>query len=676
MDRTFSPSSPLKSALFVDFDNIYIGLSKTEPQAAERFASDPARWLTWLEKGLPNRAGTKVEGPRERSILIRRCYPNPDAGFRRFRSFFTSAAFSVIDCPSLTRTGKNSSDIYMVMDILDTLNHKTYFDEFIVFSGDSDFMPVLLRLRAHDRRTTTLAIDFMPPAYKAACDLVISEEEFIEEALGFSSEGNGNGGLASRSRVPVHLLKEMAVRVYEAVCKDGEVLGADLPDILKDFREFRESNNWLGFGTSQRLADALACSEPRLQLERLSALTYKMVLKQPDMQKDSTPVELPARLTTSTALAKVESGSSKAGKEYTSTPTERAGGDGRHARADQAKMRAQILAAVREMVSNSRTALLLARVSQNVVSRLGPQVLESQWAGAGSFKRLLQSSSDLGFEITSQPEPGYIYDPKRHTPPARTRAGAETGSGPAGHEQDEDAAQLEKPHIPPEAAGQINERVIDQENHSTPHHHFERDPERSFAHSSSHGSFDDHDVDTGSEDYDEESLPTLDEFVKRVSRVTGVPDLTPEQHALVFRGIVRELQAIANGDKTYNTYQSSKAVSDWCAGQGAQIPRGDIVLIFKGVIYQDGVRFSKEPGSYTALEVAGIVRDNIKALCRRSRLELSEYEERLLDEWIIGGLEEDLDASLSSPEPGETGLLPAPDTSHAREDHDRNQGEE
>lgn len=184
METSVPFSAPIKSALFVDFDNIYIGLSKTDPQAAERFASDPARWLAWLEKGLPVRGNGKVAGPVSRSVLIRRCYPNPDAGFRRFRSFFTSAAFSVIDCPTLTRTGKNSSDIYMVMDILDTLNHKTHFDEFIIFSGDSDFMPVLLRLRAYDRRTTTLAIDFMPPAFKAACDLVISEEEFIEDALG------------------------------------------------------------------------------------------------------------------------------------------------------------------------------------------------------------------------------------------------------------------------------------------------------------------------------------------------------------------------------------------------------------------------------------------------------------------------------------------------------------
>ena len=264
---------PLKSALFVDFDNIYIGLGKNDPAAAERFAADPARWLAWLEEGLPARSSSPYDPPRRRSILIRRCYPNPDAGFRRYRSFFTSSAFSVTDCPTLTRTGKNSSDIYMVMDILDILNHKTHFDEFIIFSGDSDFMPVLLRLRAHDRRTTTLAIDFMPPAFKAACDLVINEEDFVEDALGLSQENN------NRVKVSLPILKEMAQRVHDVIHQQGEVSGADLPDILKDFREFRDSTNWLGFGTSHRLAEALIGQEPRLELVRVNSIQYKLALK-------------------------------------------------------------------------------------------------------------------------------------------------------------------------------------------------------------------------------------------------------------------------------------------------------------------------------------------------------------------------------------------------------------
>ncbi len=126
-----------------------------------------------------------------------------------------------------------------------------------------------------------------------------------------------------------------------------------------------------------------------------------------------------------------------------------------------------------------------------------------------------------------------------------------------------------------------------------------------------------------------------------MGQVTGVPDLDPRQYALVFRGIVFELQQIESGQKVYNTYQSSKSISDWCMENGGAVSRSDVVLILKGIIFQDGIRFSKRPGSYTAEELAGIVMKNIKALCRRSRMELSEYEERLLEEWIQGGLEEE-----------------------------------
>jgi uncharacterized LabA/DUF88 family protein len=54
----------------------------------------------------------------------------------------------VVDCPPLTQRGKTSADVYMVMDVLDALEHKTEFDEFIILSSDADFTPVLLRLRA------------------------------------------------------------------------------------------------------------------------------------------------------------------------------------------------------------------------------------------------------------------------------------------------------------------------------------------------------------------------------------------------------------------------------------------------------------------------------------------------------------------------------------------------
>lgn len=583
METGLSPLAPVKSALFVDFDNIYIGLSKTDPLAAERFASDPARWLAWLEKGLPAIPGETSQDlglHRQRSILIRRCYPNPDAGFRRYRSFFTSSAFSVIDCPSLTRTGKNSSDIYMVMDILDILNHKTHFDEFIIFSGDSDFMPVLLRLRAHDRRTTTLAVDFMPPAFKAACDLVISEEEMIEEALGIPQENGGGSGVI-RARMELPVLKEMAQRVLEVVRQEGEVVGADLPDILKDFREFRESSNWLGFGTSQRLAEALVHHEPQLSVMRINPMQYKLAAQ---------PV-LPVVPTVTLPEMNVNPQSEPAAPDEAE---------------DEEGLRRQIAEAVREVVHASENGVLLARASQYVVSKIGPRVLETKWAGSGSFKKLLLSIQGLGLDITSQPEPGYIYDSTRHKHPAQhsQRIPADALHGQA-------ATRPPRSALPGSPTAFTAEGMVVFDQQSNP----AALPE---------------------------SLPALDEFARRVSQVTGAPLLTQEQYAAVFFGIYREMQEIAEGQKTYNTYQTAKAVSDWCAERGQPVSHGDIVQIFKGIIFQDGTRFSQQPGSYTPLDLARVVRDNIQSLCLRSRMELSRGDCSMLDAWITGALDDGL----------------------------------
>ncbi len=92
-------------------------------------------------------------------MLVRRCYLNPQA-YQRFRPSFNLAGFEIVDCPALTSEGKTSTDIHMVLDIVDLLQHETHYDEFIVFSADADFTPVLRKLRRWDRRTTVLAIGF------------------------------------------------------------------------------------------------------------------------------------------------------------------------------------------------------------------------------------------------------------------------------------------------------------------------------------------------------------------------------------------------------------------------------------------------------------------------------------------------------------------------------------
>ncbi len=183
----------MKSALFVDFDNVYSQLRQLQPDAAERFARHPSEWMGWLtgSLALPE---PHEEGERRR-LLVRRCYLNPN-WYQNYRHAFLRAGFEIVDCPPVTSQGKTSTDIHMVLDIVDLLQHETRCDEFIVFSADADFTPVLRKLRRYDRRTTVLAIGFPSAAYQASADLLIDERLFLREALGL--------GLANADVPPGH----------------------------------------------------------------------------------------------------------------------------------------------------------------------------------------------------------------------------------------------------------------------------------------------------------------------------------------------------------------------------------------------------------------------------------------------------------------------------------------
>jgi len=163
----------LRCALFVDFDNVYIGLQRLDPRAAEAFASAPAHWLTALE------AGNDADGEFSRRFLIRACYLNPSV-FSQFRPNFTRAGFSVVDCPSLTQQGKSSADINLVLDAVDALSADTRYDEFVILSADADFTPLALRCRAADRRVTIITAGPAASAYRAVADTVITADELAD----------------------------------------------------------------------------------------------------------------------------------------------------------------------------------------------------------------------------------------------------------------------------------------------------------------------------------------------------------------------------------------------------------------------------------------------------------------------------------------------------------------
>jgi NYN domain len=183
------------SAVFVDYDNIYLSLKRKNDDAAKRFAKDAPLWLKAIETG---ELITPTNGTRttlRRRMVMNRCYGNPvprrNTGdnatdmnsFPFVRHHFLRSGFEIIDCPPLTAQLKNSADIRMVMDVRDYLGHDTHFDEFVILSGDADFTPVLHRLRAHARRTVVYANEFTAAPYTAICDGEVREADLLKLLL-------------------------------------------------------------------------------------------------------------------------------------------------------------------------------------------------------------------------------------------------------------------------------------------------------------------------------------------------------------------------------------------------------------------------------------------------------------------------------------------------------------
>lgn len=381
----------LKSALFVDFDNIFIGLKQDNLRAAEEFGHNVRRWLTWIETKM---AVLKDENGNDgvRDILVRRCYGNPET-FAPYRAWFTRSGFSVVDCPALTASGKNSADIVMVMDVLDVLNHPTRFDEFIIMSADADFTPLLLRLRMHDRRTVAIVAGNAAAAYKASCDLVVPDDVFVDDALQVrAAQPPMRPPMRPAPYAPKaspELLDAIAARVYEEASASGEVAASRLPAIFREFKEFTATSRWLGFHTLRGLTEALVARRPELRMT--------------EEEEWDVVVDVPA-------AAPAQPGR----RELAPAPAQANGG--------AAELRGQIVEVVRGVVAEAREPVMMARVAHAVIKALGPVVLESQWAGAGTFKHLLEQVDDLGLTMVPYPQPGYIYDPERHDPPSQEPA--------------------------------------------------------------------------------------------------------------------------------------------------------------------------------------------------------------------------------------------------------------
>ena len=149
-----SSSNDNNLALFCDFENIALGVRD------EKQAKFDINWV--LERLL-------VKG----SIVVKKAYC--DWGrYKEFKATMHEAAFELIDIPHVRMSGKNSADIRMVVDALDLCYTKSHVNTFVIISGDSDFSPLVSKLRENAKTVIGVGVK------NSTSDLLISNcDEFI-----------------------------------------------------------------------------------------------------------------------------------------------------------------------------------------------------------------------------------------------------------------------------------------------------------------------------------------------------------------------------------------------------------------------------------------------------------------------------------------------------------------
>ena len=141
-------------ALFCDFENVALGVRDAK---YEKF--DIAKVLERL----------LVKG----SIVVKKAYCDWER-YKEFKAAMHEAAFELIEIPHVRKSGKNSADIRMVVDALDLCYTKSHVDTFVIISGDSDFSPLVSKLRENNKAVIGVGVK------QSSSDLLISNcDEFI-----------------------------------------------------------------------------------------------------------------------------------------------------------------------------------------------------------------------------------------------------------------------------------------------------------------------------------------------------------------------------------------------------------------------------------------------------------------------------------------------------------------
>ena len=157
-----SPQDSVSMALFCDFENVALGVRDAK---FEKFDIKPV-----LERLL-------LKG----SIVVKKAYCDWDR-YKGFKASMHEASFELIEIPHVRQSGKNSADIRLVVDALDLCYTKSHVNTFVIISGDSDFSPLVSKLRENAKKVIGVGVkNSTSDLLVANCDEFIFYDDLVRE---------------------------------------------------------------------------------------------------------------------------------------------------------------------------------------------------------------------------------------------------------------------------------------------------------------------------------------------------------------------------------------------------------------------------------------------------------------------------------------------------------------
>ena len=148
------------------------------------------------------------------SIVVKKAYCDWDR-YKAFKAPMHEASFELIEIPHVRQSGKNSADIRMVVDALDLCYTKAHVQTFVIISGDSDFSPLVSKLRENDKVVIGVGVkNSTSDLLIANCDEFIFYDDLVREkkrpvarrAAAKSTTGSepksGNRSVTSEAKTP------------------------------------------------------------------------------------------------------------------------------------------------------------------------------------------------------------------------------------------------------------------------------------------------------------------------------------------------------------------------------------------------------------------------------------------------------------------------------------------